>query len=509
MNTTYLWTYWIVGFFIFQIFHFLSTWKLYQKAGRKPYEAIIPFYNMWIMLKVIKRPFWWFFLLFVPMIFTLMYLVIWIDFIRCFGKRSNRDALLVIFSFGLYITYLNYSKNISYIEVEERKETMLSALIFAVVFASFIHTYFIQPFTIPTPSMERSLLVGDFMFVSKIHYGLRIPITPIGIPFTHNTFPILGTKSYLDKIRLPYMRLPALENIKRNDIVVFNYPIDFVHSPDRKDNYIKRCVALPGDLLQIRDGNLIVNEKQEELPIGAQKQYSYIIKTKNFVSLDFLKEELKIKEVYSIGSKENPSYQVMITKKKAQKIKSYDFISSIQKHILHKEIIEEGMFPLNAPYNRDFYGPLYVPKKGDLINLSKENIENYRTIITHYEKNELKEENDKFYINNIETNQYKIAQNYYFMMGDNRHNSLDSRYFGFVPEDHIIGKPIFIWMSIDWNRNQISNIFEWKLRWNRIMTLTNENSKEKTSYLKYVLGGLVIYFAYNFLSNRKKKKRAN
>ncbi|XOD66553.1 MAG: signal peptidase I [Flavobacteriales bacterium Tduv] len=509
--------YWIVGFLIIQIIHFFGTWRLYQKAGKKSWEAAIPIYNLIVMLKINRRPIWWTAFFFIPIICMVMHGVLWIDFIRCFGKRSTKDTWLMLFTLGLYIYFLNYSKNLQYVGPEDRKETMISALLFAIVFASSIHTYVIQPFTIPTPSMERTLLVGDFIFVSKIHYGLRIPITPIGIPFTHNTLPILNIKSYVDCVRLPYMRLPAIDTIKRNDIVVFNFPIDLTHtSPDRKDNYIKRCVAMPGNTLEIEEGELIVNGKPESFPENAEKQYGYIVKTSKVpLNLRYLQNEIGIKDIQIFeeeGQKSDSkdittyTYQIMLTQANAETIKSFENVISIQKNIFPKTFAENTTFPKGSKWNRDFYGPLRIPKKGDRIQLSEVNIETYRDIITRYEGNSLKEREGLFYINGQETSDYTIGQDYYFMMGDNRHNSLDSRYFGFVPENHIVGKPLLTWLSIDWDRNNPINIFKWKFRWNRIMTLTNENKREKTSYLSYLLGVVGLYFFYSLVKNRKKKK---
>ncbi|XOD69594.1 MAG: signal peptidase I [Flavobacteriales bacterium AspAUS03] len=508
---------WIISFFIIQIIHFLGTWRLYQKAGRKSWEAATPIYNLMVMLKINQRPLWWTFLFFLPIICVVMYGILWVDFIRCFGKRSTKDTWLVLITLGGYIYYLNYTKQTQYISPENRKETMVSAMLFAIVFASSIHTYLVQPFTIPTPSMERTLLVGDFMFVSKIHYGLRIPITPIGVLFTHNTLPVLSIKSYVDCIRLPYMRLPAIDTIKRNDIVVFNFPTDFSQTaPDRKDNYIKRCVALPGDVLEIRHGSLFVNGQPEQLPQNTEKQYIYIIKTSKIpLNLDYLQNQMGIKDIQTLENEEytpDPGnmtyvYQIILTQAHAEVIKSFDNVTSVEKNIFSKTFKEEGIFHKNSGWNRDFYGPLQIPKKGDLIRLDPNNIEIYHNIITQYEGNTLKEKEGRFYINDQETSEYTIGQNYYFMMGDNRHNSLDSRYFGFVPEDHIVGKPILTWLSIDWDRDNPINIFKWKFRWERIMTLTNEERQKKTSYLPYVLGTLSVYFIYLFFSEKRKKKK--
>ena len=495
---------WIFTFITLQILHFLGTWRLYKKAGRKPWEAALPIYSIWVILKITRRPFWWIVLLFIPTICIVLYGILWVDFIRCFGKRSNKDTFLTVITLGFYIYYINYLPNTEFTGVEKRKETTLSSILFAVVFSSFIHTYLVQPFTIPTPSMERTLLVGDFIFVSKVHYGLRIPITPIGLPFMHNTIPIIGIRSYINYIRLPYTRLPAFTSIQNGDIVVFNLPTDSIQNAlDRKDHYIKRCVALPGDTLEIKSGELLVNGQPEILPKNSEKQYSYIIQTKEIpLNEDFLKNYLGIKDIKSIEDYENIDegnvlYELMLTDKHAKILSELDNVASIEKYLLTKEFTEPGIFPENSRWNRDFYGPLYVPKKGDVIKLSQKNISQYRDIITRYEEHTLEENKGKFFIDNRPIQKYTVEQDYYFMIGDNRHNSLDSRYWGFVPQDHIVGKPIFIWLSIDWDKDHPLNIFKWKFRWDRIMTLINDNNRIKTSYLAYILTILGIFLVYS------------
>lgn len=475
--------YWIITIIIIQIIHFFGTYKLYNIAKRKYWEAAIPIYNLIIMVnKINKRPIWWIFLFFIPIISIIMYIILWIDFIRCFGKKKIIQSILVIITIGLYIYYINYSNNIEYLEPNNRKETILSSIIFAIIFSSFIHTYFIQPFTIPTSSMEKTLLVGDFMFVNKIYYGLRLPITPIGIPLLHNTLFFFKIKSYINFIKLPYIRLPSIKNIERNDIVVFNYPKDLYHTAiDRKDNYIKRCVAIPGDILEIKNGLLIINNiKEVQNSIFKEKQYEYIIKSPfNLLNIEYFKNEIGIKniqyigyEIKNINNTKNHIYYVYIinlTKIHVNILKLKNEIISIKKNIFSKKLSEKLIYPKKIKWNRDFYGPIFIPKKGYLIKLNNINYNIYYSLISFYEGNKIKKIKNLFYINNILTHNYIFKKNYYFMMGDNRHNSLDSRYFGFVPEDHIVGKPILTWLSIDWDLNNPMNIFKWKIRWKRII----------------------------------------
>ncbi|MDD3723277.1 MAG: signal peptidase I, partial [Lutibacter sp.] len=287
---------WFIFFLIVQVIHFAGTWKLYVKAGRKSWEAIIPVYNAIVLLKILKRPTWWVILLFIPIINLLMFPVIWVETIRSFGKYKTIDSILVVLTLGFYIYYLNYIADVSYVEdrsLKSRTEVgeWVSSIVFAIIAATLVHTYFMQPYTIPTSSLEKSLLVGDFLFVSKFHYGARTPMTVIAAPMVHDSLPLLKVKSYLKTPHLPYFRLPGFEKIKRNEIVVFNWPVDtvrffrdksniHVNKPiDKKSNYVKRCVGIPGDSLEIKEGYVYVNGERTVLPDRALPQYMHKVIT--------------------------------------------------------------------------------------------------------------------------------------------------------------------------------------------------------------------------------------
>ena len=232
---------WFIFFLLVQIIHGLGTWKLYQKAGRKPIEAFIPVYNSIVLMKIINRPTWWTILLFIPIINLILFPVIWVETLRSFGKNSTADTLLGIFTFGLYIYYINYTQDVKHISdrslvAKTKTGDTISSLLFAIVVATLVHTYVMQPYTIPSSSLEKSLLIGDFLFVSKFHYGARVPMTSVAAPMVHDTIPVIHTKSYLyddnnpeswkNKLQLPYFRFPGFEKIKNSDIVVFNWPRD-------------------------------------------------------------------------------------------------------------------------------------------------------------------------------------------------------------------------------------------------------------------------------------------
>ena len=295
---------WFVFFLLVQIVHFLGTWKLYESAGRKRWEAAIPVYNAIVLMKIIGRPTWWTVLLFIPIVNLIMFPVIWIETLRSFGKKSTLDTFLGIITFGFYIYYINYSKKLDYIadrslHPENKTADTISSLLFAVIVATLVHTYFIQPYTIPTSSLEKSLLIGDFLFVSKMNYGARVPMTTVALPMVHDSIPLTKRKSYLNWPQLPYMRLPGFQTIDRTDIVVFNWPVDTVYKffdtskrhvlkpVDKKSNYVKRCVGIPGDSLSIKDGIVYIDGKILVMPERAKPQYSYAVALDGKTPIDF------------------------------------------------------------------------------------------------------------------------------------------------------------------------------------------------------------------------------
>ncbi len=345
----------------------------------------------------------------------------------------------------------------------------IDALVFAVVAATIIRTFLIEAFTIPTPSMEKSLLVGDFLFVSKVSYGARTPMTPLSFPFVHQELPLIGGKSYSDAVKWGYHRLPGFGNIKNNDVVVFNYPgnifypdDDLKRPIDKKTHYIKRCVGIPGDSLKIIDGLLYVNNKAVPLPEHGQMTYT-VITDGNTINPKTL-EKYNIYEGANLG---NGIYQFTLTQEIADELKKLPFIKSVE---LYNQLPGapsqfQKLFPFDTRYNWniDNYGPIWIPKAGKTITLTEANLPFYQRCIVEFENNTLVIKGNQFIINGIPTTSYTFKQDYYWMMGDNRHNSADSRFWGFVPEDHIVGKAVFIWMS--WNTN--GTFFD-KVRWGRL-----------------------------------------
>ncbi|MQP53006.1 MULTISPECIES: signal peptidase I [unclassified Flavobacterium] len=557
---------WLIFMLLVQVIHGIGTWKLYVKAGRKAWEAFIPVYNGIVLMQIINRPKWWILLLFIPVINLFLFPIIWIETLRTFGKKSTADMVLGVVTLGLYITYVNYTQETIYhanrdLKAPNKTMDTLGSISFAVVVATLVHTYFIQPYTIPTSSLEKSLLVGDFLFVSKFHYGARTPMTPIAAPMVHDTLPVIKVKSYLEKPSLPYFRFPALQKIERNDIVVFNWPADTLYHMykaadkryekpiDKKTNYVKRCTAIPGDKIEIKDGIIFINGKESILPERAKPQYMHKIYSKNGVSSPTLLEngstEFTRKYITTIynqnqaealnpyvrGSIQNNDGTVTVfteqkgipnnvisnnnititevndfereanfTLENAENLRKKQIVDSVVR-IIHKDV-EKSIFPGNKDWNVDNLGPIYIPEAGKSIELNKETLPFYKKVIGEYEGNDLKVNGNEIRINGELATSYNFKQDYYWMMGDNRHNSLDSRYWGFVPADHIVGKPIFIWMSIDGINDGIKN---WSIRWDRLFT-TVSGKGQPQSYFQYFLITLAFYFGFDYFRKKKKKK---
>jgi len=538
----------------------ISTWKLFKKMGYNPLFSFIPFYNYFIILKEAKQPAWWALLSYLPIVGPIMMTVFHIYLMKKFGKSPLLTAILPF----VYMASVNYSnaelidetEDDLYLTEEEKiekgkkKDSFLGSITFAVVFATIIHVFVTQPFGIPTGSMERTLLVGDFLFVNKWSYGYRLPMRPVAVPFLQGTMfdsgekgnPKDDPKSYVDGIKLPYERILQFSKPQRNDVVVFNYPQDSVHTAiDRKDPYVKRCVAAAGDTFEMRAGRLFVNGKPENVLGDQEVQHTYYVKTGSQLDIPAL---YKIYGFLPVGENQLETGQYIytfqgLTNKMAANIKQLPQVIE-----MHEDIMEKGysdiryfpikdsngnvmgdekgrallsskidttncIFPINKKWNQDWYGPLKIPKKGDVVILNQETLPEYRWIISEYEHNSLENKNGKIFINGKETNQYTIQQDYYMMVGDNRDASLDARFFGFVPEENIVGKPMFTWMSLQGAFKDASSSYQapFKVRWDRMFKATNTGEANKTSYWWIAAMILILFFGWEYFVKLFRKKK--
>ena len=378
----------------------------------------------------------------------------------------------------------------------------VDAIIFAVIAATFIRMFFIEAYTIPTSSMEKSMLIGDYLFVSKTSYGPKLPNTPLSFPFVHHTMPLSTTKkSYVEWIKNPYKRIAGFGKVKNNDVVVFNFPEgdtvalnvqnqsyyqlvrsygrdrvwkeketfgEIISRPvDKRENYIKRCVGIAGDVLEYKNGQLFVNGKEQQHFPGMQ--YDNIVTTDgtgiNKRTLDQMKIAEADRHMYS-----NTQYLFPLTQENEERMKAMKNVKSVQKTLIPVANWDKNIFPFSDKYqwNVDNFGPIEIPKKGQTVKLTIDNLPMYERIISLYEANDLKVKDSAIYINGAVADSYTFKMDYYWMMGDNRHNSADSRYWGFVPEDHVVGKAVFIWLSMDKDQP-----FYNKIRWSRLFSFVH------------------------------------
>lgn len=483
----------------------IGLYGMFKKAGIAPWKALVPLYNTWCMVEKMELKKYWFFFQLVPIAGQFITIWICIKFVEHFGRFNFwHHAATVLLPF-IYFPYLGYSKNEKYAGIAVVKNykksgarEWIDAAVFAIVAATLIRTFVFEAYTIPTPSEEKTLLVNDFLFVSKTAYGPRIPNTPIAMPFVHHTIPVLNVKSYTEWIHIPYTRWFA-SPVTRNDAVVFNFPVndtlinDAEHGSqityyqmvrefgrekvwqdygdliitrpvDKRENFIKRCVGIAGDTIQIINGKLHVNGKPEDYFPKSQRFYSLQIPEGIYLDEDKLKD-LGINVRVSQGDlqpTDKPTlFQVNITNEEKKNLKlppGYVLTDIIFTH-------RDDLFPYYSDsagktWSADNFGPLWIPKKGASIPLTPDNIIRYGRCIEVYEGNTLENRGGSYFINGKAATSYTFNMDYFWLMGDNRHNSLDSRYWGFVPEDHVVGKASLIWFSYEngprWNR-----LFRW------------------------------------------------
>jgi signal peptidase I len=543
------------------------------KRAERDHSALgyIPIVNFFPFLKMIKRPWWWFFLILIPGVNLIMLAIINVELGISFGKRSTKDQWLFGALPWFAIAKLTFKdKEAGFVGARDWTNVKKSfarewgeAIIFAVVAASVIRSFFLEAFTIPTPSMERSMLVGDYLFVSKMSYGAKLPQTPVSVPFVHNTLPGSMTNSYVDWFSLPYFRLPGFGSVERFDPVVFNFPhgdtilvhpyyaghdyygilrneaqalaalelkskmtssldsidyyaLDYYYANesrflnearsnfmdknvclscsengklvrggvkidglrarpvDKKENYIKRCIGLPGDNLEIKDRQVFINGQAIENPQGLQ--YNYFVKIEPTYTTEQVRQSiLKICAQFELNlpnQNELSGHTVILpmTSEIATEVAKLSYVDSMEQSLSPLTENNSGTyFPSSnlAPYKTwsvDNFGPVHIPAKNETITLTLENLPLYKRVIDVYEDNTLEVKGGKIFINGVETTSYTFKYNYYWMMGDNRHNSADSRVWGFVPENHVVGKAVFTWFSKEDPNYRGSSA----IRWNRM-----------------------------------------
>lgn len=585
-------------FFALVLVSFFGLGKLFTKAGVESWKAYIPFYNFYVLARLLDKPWWWCLIMVVPGVNIIMYGVYGFNVARAFNKPSNQDLL-----FASLLPYLFFVKigldptakfvGLSKYKIEPSKiiKNWIDPIIFAVIAASIIRGYFIEAFTIPTPSLEKSLMVGDFLFVNKFAYGPKIPQTPLSFPFAHHTLPWSATqKSYLEWIKLPYFRLPGFGSVKNDQIVVFNYPDgdtvfvnfqdrsyyqltrdlatdmkadgyrvdsstrnnealylqmarEYLSNPkndlqgrkvghiasrpvDKREHYVKRCVGIAGDKLSIVNGDVVINDRKQAMPEMAQ--HYYYVKTTNKLFGDIIQGPTpKFPEMYTLTNYQlldeldiyadeavrerlqvngdTTTYFLNMPPSTVEKVKQLAGVVSVTKYIQPVSDWDPRCFPHDRAYrwNNDNFGPLMIPKKGMTLPIDTHNFSLYEKILNTYDDgiHELRRQGGQVLYDGQPITSYTFKQDYYFMMGDNRHNSADSRSWGMVPYDHIVGSPFFVWFSMKYpEKNLVSgtsvmgslfkNSKEGKFRWERFLSYVNNGTLHsvKIPFLLTILG---------------------
>ncbi|MBX3164631.1 MAG: hypothetical protein KF900_09120 [Bacteroidetes bacterium] len=595
-------------FLILALASFFGLSKLFAKANVESWKAWIPIYNFYVLSKLLEKPWWWCLIMIVPGVNILMYGVYGFNTARAFNKPSNGDLIFASLLPYLFFVKIGFDDTAKFVGLSKFKNEpnwfirgWIDPIIFAVIAASIIRGYFMEAFTIPTSSLEKSLMVGDFLFVNKFAYGARIPETPLSFPFAHHTLPLSETKkSYLEWLKLPYFRLPGFGAVKNNEIVVFNYPDgdtvaigdqsisyyelkrqvsylikreernagralqsddyylsrahEYLHSPqslvpwsgrpvgeiaarpvDKREHYVKRCVGIAGDVLEIKDGEIYINEKHQEMPKNAQHFYdvkcSLHVFGEEFMlpngrvslsnlnlldKLDIYATEVSVDAV----SKDTIVYKLNMPRHVAEQVKLLDGVVSVTQKNDKQGERELSIFPHNAAYawNNDNFGPLQIPKAGMTLPIDTHNVCLYEKIMNTYDDgiHQVTKQGAQVLYDGKPITSYTFKQDYYFMMGDNRHNSADSRSWGFVPFDHVVGSPFFVFFSMKYAENNpvsgksvmkslTKNSQDGKFRWNRFLCYVKDGTLHSVKIP--VIAVIIGLWGYGKWNTRRKEKK--
>ena len=529
----------------------IGLWKLFEKARYKGWQSLVPILDLWIWMKILKKPWWWILILMIPGVNVVMFWVILWNTAECYGKDTTAQRMAAVFFFPVVLPMWGFDPKVKYLgpDTGRKKSTgeeWAEAIVFAVIAATIIRTFFIEAFQIPSSSMEKSLMVGDYLFVSKISYGARSPMTPLTIPFTHSTMPFTDdVPSYIQAVTLPYFRLPGLGHVERGDVVVFNFPAGdtvatklpnqtyyqicrneagkrFVDNPamykgqskdamytmgrgivwkdkrkfgkvvykpiDKRDHYVKRCVGLPGDKLEIRNDTLIVNGEVQKYPTNAQLNYNLAIPSRNKVrELGSTNEDI----IYKYDQAEGLPIPFSKLDEYKKTVKNFRGV-----HVFGFDGIFRNIEPHDtsvAKWTMQNFGPIHIPKEGETVELTPLNFAMYERCIDVYEGNEVARKDGKIFINGQAATSYTFKQDYFWMMGDNRHGSADSRFWGFVPNDHVVGKPVLVWLSMDPDGK-----FPMNIRWSRLISVVNKDGTSR-SYAIHLLILIAVLMGLNTL----------